>query len=307
MVAIPKTKRNWESIFASWSQPPGVAEQERCERAEKAIKDAISSDATLAMKSVRTFIQGSYCNHTNVRQDSDVDVCVLCDNTLFYDLPEGVTLQQAGLIFPTIYKFEEYKNDVERALINKFGHKNVERGNKAFNINENSYRVDADAAPCFEYRLYYINRSGYLRYHKGTALIADDTKHRATNFPRQQYENGVEKNRITGKKFKKAVRIVKKLSNEMENNGYASAKNMSSFLIESLVWNSDNSWFNSPSLQTMTKDLLARLWQCTKEDATCKYWVEENNLKYLFHPTQKWTRANVNQFLQEAWLYIENG
>lgn len=307
MVALPKTKRNWESIFALWSQPPGVAEQERCERAEKAIKDAIKSNATLAMKSVRTFVQGSYCNHTNVRQDSDVDVCVLCNDSFFHDLSEGVTPQQVEPIYPATYKFTEYKNDVGRALINKFGHKNVSRGNKAFNINENSYRVDADAAPCFEYRLYYINRFGCLDCYKGTALVVDNTGRLATNFPQQQYENGIEKNKITGKRFKKAVRIIKKLSNEMESNGYASAKSMSSFLIESLVWNSDNSWFNSPSLEVMTRDLLACLWHCTKEDATCKHWMEENNIKYLFHPTKKWTRANVHQFLQEAWLYIENG
>ena len=53
----------------------------RCDRAVKSIKDAVAADATLASKTVRTFPQGSYRNRTNVRQDSDVDVCVLCERS----------------------------------------------------------------------------------------------------------------------------------------------------------------------------------------------------------------------------------
>lgn len=305
MISTTKTKRNWEGVFGLWSQPPNKTEQERCEQAEKAIKDAIKSDASLAARTVRTFAQGSYRNHTNVRQDSDVDVCVLHSNVIFCDLPEGVTLQQVGLC-PTNYKFEEYKNEVGRALVNKFGHNSISRGNKAFNIHENTYRVDADAAPCFEYRLYYFDNWGCLRCHEGTALVANDTGCLALNFPQQQYTNGIMKNEITGKRFKKSVRIIKKLSHEMEENGYTSAKNMSSFLIESLVWNSNNEWFNSQSLMIMTQDILAHLWEHTREDTTCKNWTEENGIKFLFHTTQKWERAQVNRFLFDAWNYIES-
>ena len=64
-------------MFSAWSKPPGKTEQERCDRAVRAIKDSVAADATLAAKNVRTFPQGSYRNRTNVRQDSDVDVCAL--------------------------------------------------------------------------------------------------------------------------------------------------------------------------------------------------------------------------------------
>ena len=40
----------------------------------------------------------------------------------------------------------------------------------------------------------YTDWSGALRYHEGTALIADDTGRQITNFPQQQYDNGVAKN-----------------------------------------------------------------------------------------------------------------
>ena len=161
-------RRDWERVFSAWSKPPGKTEQERCDRAVRAIKDAVAADATLVAKNILTIPQGSYWNRTNVRQDSDVDVCVLCDDTFFYDLPTGVSALSVG-ITPATYKFGSYKNDVERALVNRFGRANVRRGNKAFDVNENTRRVDADAAPCFAYRLY----SNGWQYHEGTALIAD--------------------------------------------------------------------------------------------------------------------------------------
>ena len=129
VTVLTRTRRDWERVFSTWSKPPGKTEQERCDRALRAIKDAVAADATLATKSVRTFPQGSYRNRTNVWQDSDVDVCVLCEDTFYYGLPAGISAQDAG-IFPATYKFGSYKNDVERALVNRFGRSNVRRGNK---------------------------------------------------------------------------------------------------------------------------------------------------------------------------------
>ena len=302
MTVLTRTRRDWERVFSVWSKPPGKTEQERCDRAVRAIKDAVSADATLASKTVRTFPQGSYRNRTNVRQDSDVDVCVLCEDTFYYHLLPGVPGQSVQ-ITPATYKFGSYKNDVGRALVNRFGRANVRRGNKAFDVNENTRRVYADAAPCFAYRLYF---NGW-QYHDGTALIADDTGRLVTNFPRQQYDNGVAKNDATDRRFKRVVRIVKKLSHEMEDAGVASARPIVSFLIESLIWNAPDHLFGPPSLREMTQGVIAHLWEYTRADATCGTWREENGIKLLFHGSQSWTRAQANQFLCDAWNYVESG
>ena len=257
-------------------------------------------------KNVRAFPQGSYRNQTNVREDSDVDVCVLCEDIFYYFLPAGISEREVG-IFPAPYNFGDYKNDVERALAKKFGRGNVRRGNKAFDVNEGSRRVDADAAPCFAYRLYVASRASGLQYYEGTALIADDTRHLFTNFPQQQYDNGVAKNKATNRRFKKAVRIVKKLSHEMEQAGSTSAKVMASFLIESLIWNAPDHLFGAPSLRDMTQSILAHLWQQTRTDSTCSTWREENGIKLLLGTSQFWTRSQANQFLYDAWNYVESG
>ena len=305
MTTLTRTRRDWEGVFSTWSKPPGKTEQERCDRAVQALKDAAAADPTLATRTVRTFPQGSYRNRTNVRQDSDVDVCVLCEDTFYYDLPPGVSPHSVG-ITPATYMFGSFKNDVERALVNKFGRANVRRGNKAFDVNESSRRVDADAAPCFAYRLYVTGWSGGLQYHEGTALIADDTGRCISNFPQQQYDNGVAKNESTNRRFKRAVRIVKKLRHEMEGAGVASARTMASFLIESLIWNAPNSLFDTVSLRDMTQGVVAHLWGRTRDDASCSAWTEENGIKLLFHGSQSWTRAQANQFLYDAWNYVEN-
>lgn len=269
------------------------------------IKDAIASDEKLSGKSVTSFPQGSYRNRTNVRKDSDVDVCVLCDNTFFYDLADGLTASQAGIV-PATYHFDEYKNDVQRALQRKFSGPNVRRGSKAFDINERTIQVDADAAPCFRYSSYFLTPSGELKYHPGTALIADDTGKMHTNFPDQQYKNGVAKNDATGRRFKKSVRILKKLCYEMEEQGYASAGSMASFLIECLVWNVPDHLFETASLREMTQSILVFLWDNTRTEQACRHWTEENGIKYLFHPSQAWNRDDVNRFVVDAWKHVED-
>jgi len=315
--------QNWEEVFTAWSQPPGKTEEERCDRAERMIKQAIETDHTLQTKTIRTFSQGSYRNRTNVRQDSDVDVCVLCEDAFFYDLPAGVSESSIGIV-PANYHFDSYKNDVERALISKFGRGSVWRGNKAFDVNKNTGRVDADVAPCFAYRRYVSER----KYYDGTALIAGDTGQRITNFPQQQYDNGVAKNNANGRRFKKAVRIVKKLSNEMEDSGVLAARAMTSFLIESLIWNvpdelfgihsSDSLWSSSltilgssQSLHGMMLTILTYLHDRTRDDCLggveCLNWTEENGIKPLFPSSRLQSRTQVNQFLHDALNYIQNG
>ncbi len=83
--------RNWQEVVAVWSQSPGKIKQEQCDRAIRMIKQAIERDRTLQTKTIRTFSQGSYRNHPNVRQDSDVNVCVLCEEMFSIGLLPGVS------------------------------------------------------------------------------------------------------------------------------------------------------------------------------------------------------------------------
>lgn len=85
--------RDWEAQFRVWAKPPGQMEQERCDNAVSAIRNAINASDKLNRRGITVFVHGSYRNNTNVRQDSDVDVGILCTDMFFYDLPEGMTAQ----------------------------------------------------------------------------------------------------------------------------------------------------------------------------------------------------------------------
>lgn len=300
------TKRNWNSVLETWAQPPSQTEQERSGRAVRAIQKAVDNSLQLQGRNIDTFVQGSYANGTNVRQDSDVDVCVMCASTFFYDLPPEITLQSIGS-GPAHYTYPQYKNDVLSALAMQFKSHNLTQGKKAFHIRENTYRKVADAVACFEYRNYFYNHYGQLMYHPGTALVPDKESHFITNFPKQHYENGTAKDAATVGRFKLLVRIVKRLRNEMEENDYIVAKPIQSFLLESLAWNWPNEIYNAQSTWSgMTKEFLAFVWGGTKIDGYCASWVEVNNIKPLFAQPNKWTRQQVNDFAVAAFHYINN-
>lgn len=290
--------RDWESTFRSWGQAPSQTEREKCENAERAIRKAIATSSALAARSITVFAQGSYANRTNVRQDSDVDICVLCRDVFYYDLPAGVLRESYG-ITPASYEYAQLKNEVGAALKNYFGHSAVTRGNKAFDVHANSYRVDADVVPTFEYRWY----TAVSAYSEGTKFLPDNGGE-VINWPTQNYDNGVRKNQLTGERFKAIVRIMKCLRNEMNEAAIGAAKPIPSFLNECLVWNVPNEGFGHDTFKEDVRYVIAHLWNNTRTVDSCGEWGEINELKYLFRGGKPWTREQNNMFLQAAWDYI---
>lgn len=290
--------RDWESTFRSWGQAPSQTEREKCENAERAVRKAIAASSALAARSINVFSQGSYANRTNVRQDSDVDICVLCRDVFYYDLPAGVLAESYG-ITPASYEYAQFKNEVGAALSDYFGYSAVTRGNKAFDVHANSYRVDADVVPTFEYRWY----TSASAYNEGTKFIPDKGGE-VINWPTQNYDNGVSKNQRTGERFKAIVRIMKRLRNEMNEAAIGAAKPIPSFLNECLVWNVPKEGFGHDTYKEDVRFVIAHLWNNTRTVDSCREWGEINELKYLFRNAQPWTRERTNTFLQAAWTYI---
>lgn len=297
--------RDWETTFRSWSSPPSDTEAQKCENAERMIRDALSNDDALSKHRIEVFTQGSYRNNTNVRLESDVDICIRLMDTVFFDLSfaNGLTKEALGFTDST-YTYAQFKNDVEKALKNKFGNDSVKRGNKAFDVHANTYRVDADVVACFEHRLYTSQKiNGEYFYHSGAELRPDNGGS-ITNWPNQHYENGVSKNNATNYRFKYLVRGLKRLRIEMADNGIAAAKPIPSYLIECLVWNCPNGSFGHTAYLDDVKSILAHTYNSTTTQEPCKEWLEVNNIKYLFHMAQLWTQGQAHEFLGAAWNYL---
>ncbi|HKB58323.1 MAG TPA: hypothetical protein VKC51_12125, partial [Lacunisphaera sp.] len=55
------------------------------------------------------------------------------------------------------------------------------------------------------------------------------------------------------------------------------------------------------------QNILAYTFNNTLKAEDCKGWGEVNDLHYLFHAGQPWTREQAHAFLSAAWDYLEFG
>jgi Nucleotidyltransferase domain len=296
------SESEWESKFRTWMGSASDTEKARREHAESMIRSAIHASSALGQHKVRVFAQGSFRNNTNIPQESDVDICVLCSDTIWTDTTFVPNFTDAGAgLTPGTYPYGAFKNDVEKALVSKFGRGYVVRRNKHFDVVETGYRVDGDVVAAFEHRRY-TTQTAYVQP-VGTQFYADDAT-RTVNWPEQHYVNGVAKNTGTSMRFKGVTRILKSLRYEMLDAGLAEAKPISSYLIECLVFNAPKSSFGHPRVFDDVRDVMANVWTQTKVDATCWDWGEVNEMKYLFRGGQPWTRPQANEFMLAAWRFV---
>lgn len=291
-----------EDTIKNWINPPSDSEDEKLLNAERMVKDAITNDDKLSKLEIKVFCQGSYANNTNIRLDSDIDVNINYKGAFYYDLPFGMKKEDFGLGNACNYSYHEFKNDVETALIEKFGRQNVKRKNKCFTVMENSYRAEIDIVPTWKHRWYQKDGS----YVEGVVLFANGDNSKVINYSLQHIENGKQKNERTQRRYKRLVRIFKKVNAKMEEDNFYKDKSISSFLLESLIWNCPDSIFNdNETWNDRIKEAIIFIYNNTKETSSVyKGWEEVSNLLYLFYNERKWTREAVNNHMIKMWNYM---
>lgn len=263
-----------ESMLNAYSQPLSATEEEQCRNAIRMVADALKTfgftddNAAIAplypdtfsyslqmhrssdSRRIKLFVQGSYANNTNVRTNSDVDVAVIQEEVFRTEYRASGTVypqSNADYGFTTVsVGARTFKDEVQEVLKEKFG-SDVERKNKSIKVHGNTYRKDADVVPCRRYRDY---RQDYRRDESnfiGGVVIYPDNGGMIINYPEQHIANGRIKNNATNYHYKKMVRIMKKMRYLMEDSSYtaysSAAKNVSSFMLESLLWNIENPWY----------------------------------------------------------------
>jgi hypothetical protein len=280
-------------------------ENEKCERAERMIREAISSSEALEPRTIRVFTQGSYRNDTNVRNDSDVDIAVCCSDIFIPDFYLETSLNEAAIhAVDSDYTNTQFKDDVETALVDYFGAAGITRGDKAFDVHETSSRVDADVVACLEHRNYYRDSTGIVRYVWGTH-IRTDSGNDIENYPEQHAEEGRKKNVLTANHFKRVVRIFKRLRNEMIGDDIEIAEPMASFLLESLVWNAPIDAFQNATYYEDVRAICLHLYEELNPEEGGTKWTEINKIKYLFSPGQPWSKEEVVSFVGSLWEYVD--
>lgn len=285
-----------ENLLNGWTGPSSTTEQDKQQRTERMVKEAVKAHAQFNDCLPSVYATGSYPNNTNVKADSDVDIAVQCHEAEYYgEETESVRPKYTGIWTPT-----KLRDELGAALRAKFPSQVDDSGSTAFRINSSTARVDADVIPCFDYR-YYFSSGGSC---EGTKVFRK-SGYGFENYPAQHLENGKSKNTRTGTRYKKAVRILKRVENAMVEKGVH--REVQSFFVESLVYNCPDRIFTRPTWADTVRDILVHVWNSLQGDEPSESsdrWLEANDCKYLFHLFQKWTRADGRDFAEAAWSFL---
>lgn len=243
-----------------YAQPLSATEEEKCKHAISMVVDALQelgysgypekiyADSTsyvarmkkdFSSDEITVLLQGSYANNTNVRQESDVDIAVICESTFRGEYRPGAAGKDYGFGASSVTG-QGFKGVVEQALIEKFGTRQVRRGDKSIKVESNTYRVKADCVPALRYRDYTNDYRRDADNYVGGIAIFPDSGGVVINYSEQHIQRGREKNVATNHAYKKCVRVAKKLTNMMGECGYGLSGKTSSFEVESLVFNVPN-------------------------------------------------------------------
>lgn len=291
-----------ETKLAGWTGPSSTTEQEKQDRTERMIRDAINAHEPFQTLSRTVYAKGSYANNTNVRSDSDVDIAVECGNVIYFDQAEpGVA--PTGTPYTGEWTPARLRSELIVALRAKFGSDVDGSGTTAIQIHSSSARVEADVVPCFEYH-YYFSASNFR---EGAKVFKTDGTS-VVNYSALQLTNGRSKNNRTNQAFKKTVRILKRLENAMVVADYH--REVPSFFVECLVYNCPDSLFAAATWTATVEGVLAHIYNSlngveaiNEEDR----WLEVNGAKFLFHGAQKWTRKDARDFAYAGWNYLGLG
>ncbi len=288
-----------EQTLSGWTGPSSDTEQDKQDRSVRMIREAVDAHTAFDDCSLTVYPKGSYANNTNVRADSDVDVAVQCHEVLYWKE------QAPGAHHPSdpyrgIWTPEKLRSELVAALKAKFPNQVDDSGRVAIEINSSSARVDADVVPCFDFRYFWI--SGATR--DGTKVIPK-SGNRFENYPVQHLEEGKAKNASTNRRFKKTVRIMKRVENEMVEAG--AHVEVPSYFVECLVYNCPNATLRQSKWTDVVGGVITHLWNELEGEEPSEAsgrWAEVNDCKWLFTPRQKWSRPEGRAFAKAAWNYL---
>ena len=314
-----RSRPSWNDRFSHWERSPSDSEADEIQRSGAMVRSALSRSAWLMSEGVEVRPQGSYHNNTNVRRDSDMDLCVWHPGILVR-VEDGLSHEEVNRRLgytvgsgPIPEIAARLRREVGLVLGATFGVANVRAGNKAFRVPAVAgSRADADVVPAV--CLHYVRRSlpGFMspyepfRRTEGVIIYAEDGT-ATLNFPRQHQDNGKAKRARTKHRFKKVVRIAKRLRDELVKLGHLTSGQVPSFLVECLVYGVEEGAFVlEEDRYARMRRILGRIDTQVRSPDWTRVAVEINEVKLLFHHTQPWTVDDAQAFVTAALRRLES-
>jgi hypothetical protein len=288
-MAIPESQLN------TWSHQGSVAQSSDTYATVKLALE--TKDAPYASKSFKVFLQGSYCNDTNIYSESDVDVVIRLDSIYYPDLAQLTPEQKAAYErdrTPVTYTLENFKQDVVSTLQKRFAGA-VTVGKKAIAIDGSGSRRKADVVVAAMNKKFHEYPVKTIPPTEGI-LFATNIGTRIVNYPSLHSENCTRKHQSTASWFKPCVRILKNMRQRLADSGVIAAGAAPSYFIEGLLYNVPNSNFGG-TYQATIANALNWILNAKRDDLVCA-----NEQYYLIRDAANvcWNPADAETFISAA-------
>jgi hypothetical protein len=233
-----------ESQFDTWSHQGAIAGSRDTYSIIKNVLEAATAPYT--GKSFKVFLQGSYCNDTNIYAESDVDIVIKLDDCFQSDVTELEETEKDAWnkAYPeATYTHVHFREDVLAVLKKAFGDA-VIPGDKAIAIEANGNRRKADVIPAIEFRRYYKFNGMFDQSYDSGICFYNKAGERIANYPKQHSENMTTKHQSTNSRLKPMVRILKNMRSRLIYEGKLNSGVAPSYYLEGLLYNVPNEKFS---------------------------------------------------------------
>lgn len=318
LLAQQRLDDKWETILAAWERPASDSEEAQIERAARMVREAMAASDWLTREGVTVEAQGSYYNNTNVRLEADMDIRVVhpsirvvVDDTVRAANDHAAT-NYVGIGRTSLAVAKELRGHVSAALAARFSAANVEPGKKAFRVSAiPGSRADIDIVPALALDFVTLCEGktllspSFVGPVRGVAIFGVDCTE-TFNFPHHHHRYGVQKRARTNFRFKKVVRQLKSLRDDLVAKGELALGECPSFFIESLAYRAeDEHYLFDEGRRARLRRVLNRIW-AEVSDPTWVAWAQEiNDHKMLFGRHQPWTPQSAQTFVALALRALE--
>jgi hypothetical protein len=310
--AAARSQYSWNQRFEHWERSASETEEDQIVRAADTVRAALGANNWLRAEGVELTPQGSYFNNTNVRNESDMDLALrhpglyvlLAPGLDWREVQQALGHSDAAWTFAD--KFDGMRRNIGAALGTRFGAGNIDTsGTKAVRVkNVPNSRAPVDVVPAMQLRFVYANPRPSLlgpRFlvENGIAILST-TGTWTWNYPDQHHANGKAKHARTSRRFKRTVRVCKRLRDELVELGQLRGGQVASFLIESLVYAMPDGLFAPDNRYERVLTVLSEIERSLRDENWRQQAREINGLKMLFHSTQPWTIVDAHAFATKA-------
>jgi len=305
---------NWHETFSHWAEAPSETEESKAERAARMVREALRDADAMRGRDFDIIAIGSYRNNTNVRAGRDVDLAAVLSSAQWSEFPaDGSVTRETLRLTDASYALPEFRNDIGRALRERFGGNDVGRGRISLTVDEGSARLSADVTPYLIHRRYTgrLFSDGQWENHVGVETRpAGEPTRRIIQWPEQHYVAGVAKNQATNRRYKRIVRILKCLRDQIAADGTVAAQSIAmrtkSCFIEHSVFNVPNGDFDQSegTYYNDARAAVAYLWRAARDPAQTAALVEVSMMQPLFRADEQWTAKLLEDFMFVAWQHV---